>query len=31
MDDGRVVLDDEGQKHIPEPMIVQHDDRAISH
>jgi hypothetical protein len=30
MDDGSVLPDDEGPIS-PEPMIVQHDDRAISH
>jgi len=32
MDDGSVLPDDEGPRSIsPEPMIVQHDDREISH
>jgi hypothetical protein len=31
MDDGSVLPDDEGPEASPEPMIVQHDDRAISH
>ena len=31
MDDGSVLPDDEGPEASPELMIVQHDDRAISH
>src|SRR6266576_1776344 len=32
MDDGSVLRDDEGPEAYPQkPMMVQHDDRAISH
>ena len=31
VDDGSVLPDDEGPEASPEPMIVQHDDRAILH